>query len=191
MLQESNFRRQWLWFHHVDSVVTPDVRDQVLDEARGAVEEALRRVEARSLRAGRRTRDNLYVERASIYGFLAVGHAKAGTELIWPDYLAARVAVRRAMGVAPSYFPFDVALWTPADLLEESGDALSSAQRSELVADIYATLDRVDSRELPPNQLEQFNRRRAKLATLLKDEGLEAAALSDLEAHVPSESLRS
>lgn len=186
MLQESNFRRQWLWFHHVDSVVTPEVRDQVLDEARGAVEEALRRVEARSLKAGRRTRDNLYVERASIYGYLAVGHAKAGTELIWPDYLAARVAVRRAMGVAPSYFPFDVALWTPADLLEESGDSLSSAQRSELVADIYSTLDRVDSRELPPNQLEQFNRRRAKLATLLKDEGLEATALSDLEAHAPS-----
>lgn len=185
MLQESNFRRQWLWFNQVDSVITPDVRDQVLDEARGAVEEALRRVEARSLRTGRRTRDNLYVERASIYGYLAVGHAKAGTELIWPDYLAARVAVRRAMGVAPSYFPFDVALWTPADILEESGDALSSAQRSELVADIYATLDRVDSRELPPNQLEQFNRRRAKLASLLKDQGLEAAALSDLEAHAP------
>ena len=82
MLQESNFRRQWLWFNKVDSVVTPDVRDVVLDEARAAVEEAITRVEARTLKAGRRTRDNLYVERASIYGFLAVGHAKAGTKLI-------------------------------------------------------------------------------------------------------------
>ena len=130
MLQESNFRRQWLWSHHTDSVVTADVRDQVLEEARGTVEEALRRVEARNLRAGRRTRDNLYVERASIYGYLAVGHAKARTNLVWPDYLAARVATRRAMGVAPSYFPFDVALWTPADLLEESGDTLSPEQRA-------------------------------------------------------------
>ena len=90
------------------------------------------------------------------------------------------------MGVAPSYFPFDVALWTPADLLEESGDTLSAGQRAELKADIYSTLDRVDARELPPGQLEQFSRRRAKLAALLKDTELEGAALKDLETHSPA-----
>lgn len=186
MLQESNFRRQWLWFHHASSAIQPSVRDQVLDEARGAVEDALKRIETKALRAGRRTRDNLYVERASIYGYLAVGHAKAGTELVWPDYLAARVAARRAMGVAPSYFPFDVALWTPGDLLEQSGHALSDEQRAELVADIYATLDRVDPKELPPSQLEQFNRRRVKLAARLKNETLKNEALSALEATSPA-----
>jgi hypothetical protein len=188
MLQESNFRRQWLWFHGTDQSVTPDIRDLVLDEAREAVEEAIAKVEARSLRAGKRTRENLYVERASIYGFLAVGHAisEAGPALIWADYLAARVAARRAMGVALSYFPFDVGLWTPADVLEQSGDALSTAQRAELVADIYSTLDRVDSRELPPSQREQFNRRRAKLGGLLEDVELEETAIIELETDAPS-----
>lgn len=188
MLQESNFRRQWLWFHRTDGTVTPDERDTVLDEARDAVEEAIARVEARSLKAGRRTRENLYVERASIYGFLAVGHAIDETEptVIWADYLAARVAARRAMGVTPSYFPFDVGLWTPADLLEESGDVLTPAQRSELVADIYSTLDRVDSQELPPSQREKFNVRRAKLGSVLEDVELKEAALKDLEAETPA-----
>lgn len=188
MLQESNFRRQWLWYHRVDGTVTPDVRDTVLDEARDAVEEAIARVETRSLKAGRRTRENLHVERASIYGFLAVGHAIDGIEptVIWADYLAARVAARRAMGVAPSYFPFDVGLWTPADLLEESGHILTPAQRSELVADIYSTLDRVDSQELPPGQREKFNVRRAKLGSVLDDVELEEAALKQLEAETPS-----
>jgi hypothetical protein len=188
MLQESNFRRQWLWFHRTDDAVAPELRDTVLDESREAVEEAIARVEARSLKAGRRTRENLYVERASIYGFLAVGHAIDKTEptLIWADYLAARVAAQRAMGVAPSYFPFDVGLWTPADLLEEAGDALTPAQRSELVADIYSTLDRVDSQELPPSQREKFNVRRIKLGGLLEDAKLKEAGLSELETDTPA-----
>lgn len=188
MLQESNFRRQWLSSNRSEGTIPSSVRDRVLDEAREAVEEALAKIEGQQLRAGRRTRENLYVERASIYGFLAVGHAKnrAKPEIVWADYLAARVATRRAMGVAPSYFPFDVGLWTPSDVLTEAGEGLSDAQRAELVADIYSTLDRVDPQDLSPDQRERFNVRRTKVAGTLKDSALEEAASRDLEAESPA-----
>jgi hypothetical protein len=183
MLQESHFRRAWLLAHRSNDGTPADTRDRVLDEARAVVEEAIRKIESKEVRAGKRTRENLYVERASIYGFLAVGHAinseQAG--VVWADYLAARVATRKAMNVAPSYFPFDVALWTPADILKEASIRLSEAQRSELVADIYSTLDRIDPRDLGPGQLEKFHVRRTKVGGTLEDSQLELAASRDLE----------
>ena len=85
------------------------------------------------------------------------------------------------MGIAPNYFPFDVGLWTPADVFREAADDLTVGQRAELVADIYSTLDRVDPQDLSPDQRERFNIRRAKVATTLSDSRLQAAAFSDLE----------
>ena len=169
ILQESKFRRAWLLSRYKDKSLVFADRDRVLNEAREAVEYAIGRIENNQLR-GRRTRENLYVERASIYGFLAVGHAQAQEKpaVVWSDYLAARVAVRRAMGIAPNYFPFDVGLWTPADVFREAADDLTVGQRAELAADIYSTLDRVDPRDLSPDQRERFNIRRAKVATTLR-----------------------
>lgn len=183
MLQESNFRRAWLEAHR-DDELTRDQRDLVLDEARDAVETAIAKIDSGQIRTGRRTRQYLFVERASIYGFLASGHARAGDshEIVWSDYLAARIATRKAMSTADSYFPFDVALWTPADILERAGASLSPDRRAELVADIHATMDVVDLEDLSPRQLMKFNSRRAKLGSVLKDKQLEEAALRDLEA---------
>lgn len=191
MLQESNFRRAWLWADGGLEPISANDRDLVLDQARSVVEEALGKVERRQLRAGKRTRENLFVERASIYGFLAVGHAKAGSaaSLVWSDYQAARVAARRAMNVAPSYFPFDVALWTPADILQEANETLSSSQRADLVADVYATLDRVSPSELAPGQLEKFHKRREKVGHALDDSRLQEGALQDLERVNPQAAL--
>jgi len=142
MLQESNFRRAWLW---ADEARQSRRATGILFSIRR--EAWSRRLWQRSSGAScgqGNARENLFVERASIYGFLAVGHAKGGgsANLIWSDYQAARVASRRAMNVGPSYFPFDVALWTPADILQEADETLSPSQRAELVADVYATLDR-------------------------------------------------
>ena len=105
--------------------------------------------------------------------------------MVWSDYLAARVAARRAMGIAPTYFPLDVGLWTPADVFREAADDLTVAQKAELVADIYSTLDRVDPQELSPDQRERFNIRRARVGTALNDSQLQAAAYSDLERDSP------
>ncbi|MDC0740978.1 hypothetical protein [Polyangium mundeleinium] len=191
MLQESSFRRAWLRARKASDTIAE--RDVVLEEARSVVEEAIRKVTNGQLRAARRTRENLFVERASIYGFLAVGHSvhNAPADVVWSDYLAARTAANRAMGVAPNYFPYDVALWTPADILAESQStaSLSPPRRGELVADIYSVLDRIDPSQLPPSQLERFHVRRAKIGDVLKDAELKADALKSLEAINPAVAL--
>jgi hypothetical protein len=188
MLQESAFRRAALRMHDRQgrSEFDATTRAQVLNEARGVVEEALTAITDGSLRAAYRTRENLQVERAAIYGFLAVGRAKAreaGPE-IWSDYQAARVASRAAIGATESYFPLDVALWTPADLLLEgqrSGVSLTEAQRAELVADIQEVLDQVDPGSLPPEQEATFQKQRVKVAQALQDNRMTEQALRRLE----------
>jgi hypothetical protein len=159
----------------------------VLDEARKVVEQAIQKIEGGQLRAGRKIRESLYVERASIYGFLAVGHALSGEgpEIVWADYLAARAATRRAMGIASSYYPIDVSLWTSRDILRKSGTDFSESQRAELAADIYSALDRVYPEDLSPDQLQRFNVSRANAAGALRDVRLEESALLALGEQNP------
>jgi len=183
MLQESSFRRAWLQFmQDQETQMPPAERDSILEEAREVVENALNQIQRGRLRTGNRTRDNLHVELASIYGYLAVGHAMSGAkaDLVWADYQAARVAARRAMNIAPSYFPFDVGLWMPADIFEKAA-SLTDVQRAELVADIYGTLDRVQAQDLAPSQAERFDIRRHKVGATLKDAKLQESALQNLE----------
>ncbi|RAZ87067.1 hypothetical protein DPM33_27430 [Mesorhizobium hawassense] len=140
MLQESAFRRM---------AVREDVVDQVsrlslLEEARDAIQTALDGMANGTISGTRRTRQNLLVERASLYGFLANDRARrnsAPTE-IWSSYQAARTAIRQAASATDTYFPLDIGLWTPADLLRLA--PLAASQRAELMADIYSTLDLVD-----------------------------------------------
>lgn len=187
MLQESAFRRAALWSHDGpagaadDNELTEEERHRILNEAREVIEIAISDIADGTLRAGRRTRENLRVERASIYGFLAVGRARShgSADEIWSDYLAARTAIAKATAIADSYFPFDVGLWTPVDILDEG--ILSPERRAEMVADIHAVLDQIDTDQLPPSQQARFQERRTKVARVLRDSAMGEDAYHRLE----------
>ena len=177
VLQESAFRRSAVRHNAVDdSEILP-----LLEEARDAIQFALDGIADGSIWAARRTRQNLLVERAALYGFLANNHAnrsRSRTE-IWSSYEAARAAVRRAVSASDSYYPLDVGLWMPADLIESN--KLGDSQRAELAADLYSTLDQVEPESLPPNQREKFNSRRMRVGSVLRDHNLSDDAYAELE----------
>jgi hypothetical protein len=115
ILQESALRRAYV----KRSDVADSEKIALLDEASRAVEEALQSIAQRApgrLHASRRTLDNLWVERAATYGFLATDSVRRRmpTSEIWSNYLAAREAVRRATGKVDTYYPLDIGLWLPA-----------------------------------------------------------------------------
>ena len=177
ILQESAFRRAAVR----EGVVDDSDRLRLLEEARDALQAALDGIADGKIRAVGRTRQHLQVERASLYGFIArdraVRHAPAAE--IWALYEAARTAIRQAVSVTDNYYPFDVGLWTPADLLEivEFGDV----QKAEIEADIYATVDQVDPGTLPPKQRERFEKRQMKVGRVLQDRKLAQDAYEALE----------
>ena len=177
MLQESAFRRSAIREEEVDD----DQRLALLEEGRDAVQTALDGIDNGQIQAARRTKQNLLVERAALYGFLAIDHARrrgASTD-IWSAYKAARVAVGQAVSAADNYYPHDVGLWTPSDLFKLAN--LTESQRAELAADIYSTLDQVERDALPPTQRERFQRRRMSVGDALGDQALTDDAYVNLE----------
>ena len=177
MIQESTFRRYAVRYQVVDeSDCLP-----LLEEARDVIQLALDGVHDGSIEAARRTKDSLLVERATIYGYLARNRVElhGSVEDIWSAYTAARTAVRKAVSVTNAYYPLDVGLWTPSDLLE-SGN-LAELQQADLRADIYSTLDQVEPASLPPQQREKFHARQMKVGTVLGDYDLTDHAFSKLE----------
>lgn len=184
MLQESAFRRETLFASDKPDQVEPlsdEDRDVILNEAREVVEFALSQIAAKKLRAGRKARQNFSVERASIYGFLAVGLAKrkAKEQDIWSHYQAARTAVQQAISGSAEYHPIDVGLWTPADILRE--ETLSEVHAAELRADILFTLDQASSGILGKEGLLALHTRKLKLASLLENSALSDQAFNELE----------
>jgi len=182
MLQESTLRRSHVRTHSLD----PDEKATLLDEARAAIDEALQALERSSghrLYASRRTRDNLWVERAATYGFLATDSAQRGSNNreIWSSYKAAREAVRMATGRVDTYFPLDIGLWIPADILREA-QSLGTSEKLELEADIRSTLDDIDPESLDPAQLEMFQRQRLRVGEVLADVPLAEEAFAALAA---------
>ena len=177
MLQESAYRRAAIRTNAVDD----NDRLPLLEEARNIVQEALDQIDNGRLDATKKTRKNLLVERAALYGFLSIDRArrKAESTEIWSSYEAARAAVKRAIGATESYYPLDVGLWTPADLLDIA--ELTSWQRGELVADIYATLDQVEKEILKPSQRDKFDARRMIIGITLENEELTDEAYAELE----------
>ncbi len=123
---------------------TDDERLAILDEARDTIETTLRTIDERKLRVSRRTKQSLVTERSTIYGLLAVQRAQSGGGDFWSDYLAARVASETALGLGGNTYPIDIALWTATDVLEWKKGELSDAQRAEVLADLYATIDYAD-----------------------------------------------
>ena len=186
LLQESAFRREALFAAdkpgELSSELSEQERDLILEEAREVIEFALTSIADGKLHAGRRARQNFAVERASIYGFLAVGLAKRGAaeEQVWSQYLAARTAISYAMSAADNYFPLDIGLWAPADIVNAM--VLSPAHKAELQADILSMLDRGSTDQLPLHAAERFHVRRLKVAPIVDDIDLATTAYTDLEA---------
>lgn len=178
MLQESAYRRAAIRTNAVDD----NDRLPLLEEARNIVQKALDQIDNGELDSTKKTRQNLLVERAALYGFLSTDRArrKAESAEIWSSYEAARAAVKRAAGATESYYPLDVGLWTPADLLEIAN--LSPWHRGELVADIYAILDQVEMEILKPSQRDKFDSRRMIIGMTLGNEKMTEEAFTELEA---------
>lgn len=179
MLQESAFRR---WAIREDEANVDDSqRLDLLGESLTAVQTALDGIDNGRIGAAKRTRQNLLVERASIYGFLARHHTDLDkmSPDIWPAYKTARVAVRKAVSAASNNYPHDVGLWIPADLFRLAD--LEEGQRAELVADIYSTLDEVEIDALSPAQRERFEERRMRVGTTLGNYALSDDAYRQLE----------
>jgi len=182
MLQEATLRRHFIRTH----ALQPDQKAAILDEARQVVDEALttlRQSSGRKMYASKRTRDNLWVERAATYGFLATDSAQRGANPreVWSSYRAAREAVRAATGRVDTYFPLDIGLWLPADILRVSTH-LGPSERLELQADIRSTLDMVDPEFLDPTQAEIFQRQRYRVGEILGDAPLTDEAFAALSA---------
>ncbi len=189
MLQESAFRREALFVadkpdEDIASIAESE-GDQILEEAREVVELALRSISEGHLRAGRRTRQHFAVERASIYGFLAVGSAKRGAPegQVWAQYLAARTAVNQAMSAADNHFPLDIGLWVPADIVQAA--ELSEVRKAEMQADILAFLDRGRTDTMPPQAADRFRARQLKVAPLVERIDLADEAYAFLEKSNP------
>jgi hypothetical protein len=183
MLQEATLRRHFI--RRNEARITDEDRTQHLDEAREAVEEALADIASPSggLRAGRRTIEYLWVERAATYGFLATSAARnhESTEVVWGHYLAARQAFRNALAKSGTHYPIDISLWTPLGILESQLN-LSVERSAELKADIASTIEMVNVEELDGTQSESFHRQRLRAAELVGDMGLSDEAFLALES---------
>ena len=151
VLRECVFRRRavrQLQNNH-DANESGNERLAILNEARDTIEMTLRQIDSREASVSglsRKTKQSLIAERAAIYGFLAVERAHPGSEQdFWSDYLAARMASEKAIGLGRNSYPIDIALWTGSDVLEVRKSELSDEQRAELLADLYATIDVADT----------------------------------------------
>ena len=181
MLQESNIRRDAIKTNDSNEL-EDDTQLKLLEEARDAVQTALDRIANDTIRAARRTKQSLMVERSAIYGFLARHRAVRGhsPQEIWSSYEAAREAIRQAVSAADNYYPHDVGLWAPGDLFEYAAD-LPDVLKAELKADIYSAFDQAESLSLTPTQSERFHSRRMELGAKLGDSQLSEDAYAELE----------
>ncbi len=181
MLQEATLRRHYIRTHDLNLAD----KERILDEASRSVDYALTLIGqtgGRPLYASRRTQENLWVERAATYGYLATDAAQrnASAEEIWSSYRAAREAGQRATGRVDTYFPLDIALWMPVGVLK-NGTQLGELQRREIEADVQATLDMIDPSALDSDQEERFQKQRFNLGGVLDNKPLSDEAFSELE----------
>lgn len=144
VLRECVFRRRVVQ-NERDSNRTDEERFAILDEARDTIDKTLRQIEDEKIAVFRKTKQSLVAERSAIYGYLAVERARssAGKDF-WSNYLAARVASEKAIGLGIDYHPIDIALWTARDVLNLKKGELSDAQYAELLADLYSTIEVAD-----------------------------------------------
>jgi len=186
MLQESVFRRAAVQASDnsevtEDKLLSNEQRALVLNEARQIVEKARNEIEQRTLRGSKKTKQSLAVEHASIYGYLAVGLARqnASEEIVWSHYLAAKAAINSAISIANNHYPFDIALWTPTDILKYKKPNL--AHEMELRADIFSIFDQADTVRFNDFSANKFKERKFRVALNLGNLELEEDAYRNLE----------
>lgn len=188
ILKESGFRRDYLYVHMNEPPSSAE-RDRILNDARIAVDDAIRRADLGEVKLSPRGRRDLFVERAALYGYLAVGHAMHGAkpDEVWADYQAARAASRKAISLAPDYHPYDVGLWTTADLLSSRvATRLGATQEAELRADLYMLLDQLSVDDVRSDQTIQYLRRREQVGKLLGDQALSSEARAAIKRENPA-----
>lgn len=182
MLQEATLRRHFI--RRNENQLSEEERLAILDNAREAVEDALADLASNdySIRAGRRTIENLWVERAATYGFLATSATRnqKSSDIIWAHYIAAREATRNASGKVDTYFPVDISLWTPIQILA-SATNLGVERETELRADIVSAIEMVDEEDLDPMQLEIFQKQKLRAGDIIGDLELSDEAFNSLE----------
>lgn len=190
MLQESSFRRSAIFTSDQESSdsankISEEDRARILNEARDIVELALKEIDEKRLRASRKTQQNFAVERASIYGYLAVGLAKTSADEseIWSYYLAARAAISKAMSVVSNHYPLDIAIWAPIDILKCANS--SPTHELELKADVYAVFDQLNA-ELSNKHSAKILERKFKVARTLGSIQLAQEAYDELEKTNPA-----
>ena len=181
MLQESVLRRHYLRTH---KDIDQGTKTELLNEAVSVVDEALRRA-AESGQSGifasRQTLDNLWIERAATYGFVAtdkVQHGLSGEA--YAAYKEANDAVVLAKARRDSSYALDVSLWMPTGILK-NGSKLTDIQRIEIAADLRSSIDGVDESMLDEDQKEQFQRRRMNAGSVMGDKALSDDAFFRLD----------
>ncbi|WP_336852891.1 hypothetical protein [Pseudescherichia vulneris] len=191
MLQESVFRRAAVYASDKKDnfdikALTVEHRDLVLNEAREIVEFARSQIAERKLRASKKTQQSLAVEHASIYGYLAVGLARQDVSeaIVWSHYLAAKTAINTAISVANNHYPFDIALWTPVDILKYK--EFSLAHKMELTADILSIFDQADTVSFSAFSATKFEGRKLRTAMDLGFDKIEEETYLSLEQTNPS-----
>ena len=210
VLRECVFRRRAVQSQNDrDTNRTDEERFAILDEARDTIDKTLREIEDEKIQIARKTKQSLIAERSAIYGYLVVGRAQANIgEDFWSDYLAARVASEKAIGLGRNYHPIDIALWTGHDVLKYKKDTLSDEQRAEILADLYSTIDVADDifgvkkpkTEMPSDldndidldedlisvdQKARYLERRSSVASIMEDAELNDETLIKLENEAP------
>jgi hypothetical protein len=178
MLQEAVLRRSAIR----ENVVSVSDHLSVLEEAREAVQAGVDFLAGQTGRGARHARSNLSVERAAIYGFLATyrAHQSAPPQEIWSAYQTARTATHAAVAINETYYPLDISLWVPADLIEAL--TLPEHNKLELLADIHSMLDQIDPETFSREQRERFYSRLLVLGNKLKLPELSDVGFSALEA---------
>ena len=208
-LRESVLRRRVVRQGDRKSTTTIDERLAILDQARDTVEGTLRAIEEGEIRVSRKTKQSLIGERSAIYGYLATQHAESGSgEDFWADYLAARTASEKAVGIGRNLHPIDIALWTGRNVLNYRRGKLSDAQCVEIETDLYAVIDVGDdifgikrqgirmpnaSHEdsdpddsVTVDQRTRYLESRESAAAVLRDIGLRDETLGKLESVAPA-----
>ena len=212
VLRECVFRRREVFQsqHRSDPGRTAEERLTILDDARDIIEKTLRQIDDEIITVPRKTKQSLVAERSAIYGYLAIERTQySGGEDFWSDYLAARTASEKAIGLGRNAYPIDIALWTAGDVLKLKRDEMSDAQRAEVLADLHATIDVADEvfrvqgkKDGIPNDFQEYTdpdegmvaldektrylERRSRVADIMGDAKLSDKTLIELESVAPA-----
>ena len=211
VLRECVFRRRAVRRLQDDGDANRTANEQlaILNEARDTVEKMLHQIHEERMPVSGKTKQSLVAERSAIYGYLAVQRAKYGGGEFWSDYLAARTASEKAIGIGRNSHPIDIALWTASDVLRVKKRELSNVHRAEILADLYATIDVADdvfrvresSTGVPSYLMEEsdpdeglvaldqkarYLERRSRVAYVMGDVELSDESLAELESVAPA-----